>query len=161
MAAAGPLYLLFRAHGQLAIFGLVGLLASGVFMAISMAVGFALMLLARGFVDGVVASPDALVSTARALSFLGNAVPFAAALTLLGLGILSTGILIVQSRAAPLWLGWWAKVSGAILLLTFAIASDVDAVLIIPAVGGIGALFFLLFLGVWLLWQGSPEPASS
>ena len=163
MAAAGPLYLLFRPHGRpLALFGLVGLLGSGVFIAISMAVNFALMLLARDFVDGVVAFPDAqdaLVSTARTLSFLGNAVPFAAALTLLGLGILPTGILIVQSRAAPLWLGWWAVVSGAVLLLTFAIASEVDAVFIIAAVGGISALFFFLFLGIWLLRWGSREAA--
>ena len=102
ITAAGPLFLLFRPHGrELAIFGLVGLLTSGVIICMATAVNISLTILARDFVDGVVASPDALLSTARAFAFLGVAVPFATAFTLLGLGVISIGLLILQRRAFP------------------------------------------------------------
>ena len=161
ITAAGPLFLLFRPHGrELAIFGLVGLLTSGVIICMATAVNISLTILARDFVDGVVASPDALLSTARAFAFLGVAVPFATAFTLLGLGVISIGLLILQRRAFPRWMGWWAIVSGALLLSAFALASDSDVAFIGPGVGGAGALFFFLFLGIWLLKWGSPEVAA-
>ena len=113
--AAGPLYPLVSGPTgrDLALFGLVGLLSAGIFVLMAQAVSVSLGLIARDFVDGVVTSPDELVSTARAMAFLSIAVPFAAAFTLLGIALVPTGVLIVRRLAVPKWMGWWAIVSGA------------------------------------------------
>ena len=157
VAASAALYLLFSPHGRpLALFGLVGLMTSGVWLAIDQMAQFSLLYLARDFVDGVVASPDSLVSVARAIAAVSSP-SYNTSLTLLGLGVLSTGVLIVRARAAPDWLGWLAVVSGIFLLMTFSLASGVDSIRIVRLIGVLGTLFFFLFLGIWLLRTGSPE----
>ena len=53
--------------------------------------------------------------------------------------------------------GWWVIVSGVLLMSALALMSASDAALIGPIAGGAGALFFFLFLGIWLLRSGSRE----
>ncbi len=81
-------------------------------------------------------------------------------LTLVGAGVLPIGVLIVRSRAAPTWMGWWAVGSSVLLFTAFGTASENDVAFIFPAIGGIAALVFFLMLGIQLLWHGTPEESA-
>ena len=158
VGAAAALYRVFAAHDRaLALFVLVGVLSGGLLIAVGGLFQFGAFFLARDFVDGV-ADADALASTARAFALLSGA-SFITGLTMLGAGMLPLGVLMVRTRAAPRWLGYWAKVSGILMLVAW-VAVTADAVFIIPAIGAILAVLFFLALGIWLLVRGTPEPAS-
>ena len=161
IVAAGALYRVFTSHEQaLALFGLVGLLAAGVAFIIAAITHLGVLFLAWDFLDASGAEADALVGTARAFGLLGFGTEFTG-LTLLGARLLPIGVLNVRTRAAPTWLGWWAVVSGFLLLLSWGIVNTSNVVFILPAIGGIGTILFFLMLGILLLIRGSPEAASA
>ncbi len=159
ITSAGALYRVFQGHDRfLALFSLIGLLAAGVFLAMSLITELGVFFLARDFVDGF-GDADSLASAARAIALMGSML-FLTALTLVGVGMLSVGALIVRTRAAPRWLGWWAVASGVLALAAFIAPNTPDALFIIPGIGGILAVLFFLFIGVWLLRRGTLEAAS-
>ena len=111
VAAAAALYRVFAAHDRmLALFVLVGILSGGLLIAVAALFQFGAFFLARDFVDGV-ADADTLASTARVVALVSS-VTFLTGLTMLGAGMLPLGVLMVRTRAAPRWLGYWAIVSG-------------------------------------------------
>ena len=159
VVAAAASYLVFRSHDSgLALFGLVGLLSGGMAFTVSEFANFGVLFLARDYVDAW-ADTGAIASTARAVGILGG-VAGITGLTLLGAGLLPIGVLIVRSRAAPSWMGWWAVGSGVLLFTAWGVFSDSDVALIFPAIGGIAALLFFLAMGVQLLWHGVPEESA-
>ena len=98
VVTGGALYLVFRSHDPaLALFVLLGLLAAGKAGALSSLNSFGLMFLARDFVDATGAEADALASVARALKLI-ESVAFLTTITMLGVGVLSIGVLILRKQ---------------------------------------------------------------
>ena len=58
-------------------------------------------------------------------------------------------------------MGWWAKLSGVLMMAAWGVVNTPGAVFIIPAIGGILAVLFFLALGVRILRRGIPASASS
>ena len=161
VAAASTLYLVLRSYDRpLALFGLIAILAAGGAFAVSAINFFGLSFLADEFVIATGAHADALASTARAVGIIGFSA-FTTGLTILGPGVISTGILIVRNGAALSWLGWGAVINGILLLLSWLIVAPSITGLIIAAIGAIGSLMFFLILGGWLLLRGLPEASST
>ena len=160
VAAAAALYRVFAAHDRmLALFVLVGILSGGLLIAVAALFQFGAFFLARDFVDGV-ADADTLAMTARAVALVSS-VTFLTGLTMLGAGMVPLGVLMVRTGAAPRWLGYWAIVSGILMIAAWGVVNTAEAVFIIPAIGAILAVLFFLALGIWLLRRGTPEPASA
>ncbi len=159
VVAAAASYLVFRSRDSgLALFGLVGLLSGAMAFAVGEFAKFGLLFLAHDYVDAW-ADTGAIASTARAVGILGGTA-WITGLTLLGAGVVPIGVLIVRSRAAPSWMGWWAVGCGVLLLTAWGIVSGNDVAFIFPAIGGIAALAFFLMLGIQLLWHAVPEESA-
>ena len=157
----GALYSVFRSHDPAqALFVLLGLLAAGGAFALSDLNSFGLMFLARDFIDASGAEADALANVARAVKFIESAA-FLTGITMLGVGVLSIGALILRSKTMSAWFGWWAVLSGLLSMAAWIAANMSDALFIIPAIGALMALLLFLILGIGLLTRGSPEPASA
>ncbi len=160
IVSAAALYRLFGGHdGFLALIGLAGMLSGGVMLVTSVTSSFGAFFLARDFVDGV-ADADSLAMTARAIALAASAL-FLAGLTALGAGMTALGALMVRSRAVPGWLGWWAVLSGVLMLAAFIIVNTANALSVIPGIGAILFVVFFLVLGIRVLARGIPEPDST
>ena len=160
IVAGVGLYLLLRPYEQaLALIGLIGLVSAGVTFAVATMSSYVLFFLADDFVIAVGSEADALASTARAVGLAGTTV-YLTALTLVGVGVLPMGVLIIWSGAASKWLGWWAVVSGILMLLAWTVLVQNDIGFAILAVGSIGVLLFFLMLGLRLIFRGMPASPS-
>ncbi len=120
---------------------------------------FVLFFLANDFVVLNPAEAAALASTSRAVGLAAITI-YLTGLTLVGIGLVPIGVLIVWSKAVPPWMGWWAVVSGALMLFTWAILAYVGTGFAVTAAGSAGALLFFVMFGLWLVVRGLPTPAA-
>jgi hypothetical protein len=75
--------------------------------------GFAMNLLARGWLDAPAGEKASALRMADTIEVSQYAVYSLSVVVFLGVGVFLYGLAVVQSRAYPGWLGWLALVSGA------------------------------------------------
>ena len=162
--AAGALYLVFRLHDRaLAIWGLTGLLTASVAFVTATGAFFAIYFLADELALASGQHADSIVSVARAMGFAGYTA-WAGGTTLVGVGVVSIGLLMVRDQRMPTMLGLWAMAGGGTMLLGWSVVTplpeSLDAVrrfgYYVTAGGATGTLAFFVALAAWLLAKGAP-----
>lgn len=153
---AGAVYLVFRSHERsLALFAAFGLLAASSVFLVANGLDFPLYYMAQDFVAASGAEANSIASTARALA-LFELILESGGITLIGLGMVSLGVLIVRTEALPRWLGWLPVAGGTLLVLGW--VGFVEEVLFIIGFVGFGIIMlFLLIAGGWLIARGTRE----
>ena len=158
IASAALLYLLFREYDRsLAMLGAFALVAAGATFLAADAVALALEPLAQDVAATVGPQRDTLLSSARSFALASKWGNFVG-ITFIGLSVLSFGALIVWSRPIPRLLGWLGVGGGILLVLVWLVAIS-DALFVIPFIGLIAVLLWLLTLGTWLIARGVKAPS--
>ena len=153
-------FLVMRSYDEaLAVTAMVGLTAAGVTLVAATMSYFVLFFLANDFVLLDRAEAAALKSTARAVGLAAITI-YLTGLTLVGVGLVPVGVMIAGSKAVPAWMGWWAVVSGVLMLFTWAILAYAGAGFAVIAAGSVGALLFFAIMGLWLIIRGLPIPVT-
>lgn len=168
---AGALYVAFRDRSPaLAVLGALSFAAASVAFALTDATGVALQYLAADFTSeggaaGVAAGDPAILQSARVLAlpaFLGVLV----ALTFVGVGLLSFGLLIATAPEGelnpPRWMGFLAAASGLVAFFGWIVVADWETGMAVVAVAMVGIVAFAVVLGGWLLARAeTPEARRS
>ena len=108
----------------------------------------------RGTLEDIVGNRSRYL-VSHSFSILGNFLIIASAI---GLSVLNFGALIVWSRPIPRLLGWLGVGGGILLVLVWLVAIS-DALFVIPFIGLIAVLLWLLTLGTWLIARGVKAPS--
>ena len=152
---AGILYQVFSTHGRsLALVAAFALVGTGLMSLTSLMLKFALVSLSQDLAGTGSADAGLIVPIARALAFANDIIGFYAVITLLGMTMAALGILLIQSRALPRWLGWLAAMGGVLMILDWL---DLIGVAVLGMIGFLFFLLSLLVIGIWLVLRGTRE----
>ncbi len=125
--------------------------------------------LAADFVEGGAGGATAatVLEVARAVTWVGD-LAGVAGLSLLGTGFVALGALVVWSpqsggataaaSSIPRWLGW-LSIGGGLLALVVWLGTIDAALYIVPLLGFVGLMVFLMGLAVWLVRGHEGAPA--
>ena len=157
---AGALYMAFRAHDRtLALLGTSGYLASGVLFLVADMTYISLESLSQDYVAVSGAQADSVLSTANAIAVLADGAVIMGA-TLLAIGILSYGGLVMRTAVLPRWIGALGIIGGIVIPFGWLTFADGD-LFTIAFIGLLIGLVFALAVGSWMVLKGTSEASSS
>ena len=162
LVAAAYLYLAFhRFDRALALVGALGLVALGFTFIMANVAGGALVNIAGEQETALFARGDMLLPSARAMTMLQVFAWFDGTFTFLPLTVLAFSAIIAGSGALPRWMGWFG-IASAVLMPTMWLSQhpfQVEAFYLVALVGVLGALVWLVVVGVWLFVRGTGHDA--
>ena len=163
LALAAMLYVAFRPFDQaLALVGALGLVALGFTFIMANVAGGALVNIAQEYETASAAKGDMLLASARSMTMLQVFTWYEGIFTFLPLSLLAFGAIIARSRALPRWLGWLG-IACAVVMPTLWLSQHlflIEAFWLTGMIGILGALVWLLVVGIWLLVRGTREGAA-
>lgn len=158
LAAAVGLYMVFRSHDRnLALLGTAGFLAAAVLFLTGDMMMISLQALAQDFAAASGAAADSIFFSAQSIGLMAEAT-FIIGATVMSLGILSYGLIVLRTGAVPKWIGYIGVLGGVVA--PFGSLHYVESSLMnIAFIGMMLALVFALLTGGWLIVKGSKEAA--
>ena len=154
---AAALYVTFREHDRgLALLGSFGFLASGIIQSASVMFLFALESLAQDFVVG---GDETALLLARTVGEMGD-MAFPLGAMGIALGVFGYGALVARTEVIPRWMGLIGMISAVIIPLGW-LRFHEERLEGIILIGLMGALFFGLMTGFWLVTQGTKRATTS
>jgi len=155
LSAAG-FYLTFRPHGRnLALLGGSWFFAGGLLAVINDVLTLGLVEIAQDYVAANGNHADAVETLAHSFAATGS-VFLNVGRSLIGVGILAFGVLIVRSRAVPRALGWIGIAAGILYQLIWFVGAG-NVLGILGLIAHFSLLLLILVLGGWLLVPGTAE----